>query len=53
MQKARPVPNDLDRLADMGVRLVGRDLLEEGEKVRHDPAVAAAIVGAVHPTEAP
>jgi uncharacterized cofD-like protein len=42
-QKAGPVPNDLEALGGMGVRLVGRDLLEEGEKVRHDPAAAAAV----------
>jgi uncharacterized cofD-like protein len=42
-QRAMPVPNDLEDLRAMGVRLVGRDLLEEGEKVRHDPAASAAV----------
>jgi uncharacterized cofD-like protein len=43
-QKALPVENDLERLNGMGIRIVGRDLLEEGEKIRHNPAAAAAVV---------
>ncbi len=42
-EKAMPVENDLDKLTVMGIKLLGRDLLEEGEKVRHDPAAAAAV----------
>ncbi len=42
-QKALPVANDLEGLSELGVKLVGRDLLEEGEKVRHDPAAAATV----------
>lgn len=42
-QKARPVDNDLARLRGMGVTVVGRDLLQEGEKVRHDPEATAAV----------
>ena len=40
-QHARPVLNDLDRLAGMGVRIVARELAMIGEKVRHDPAAIA------------
>jgi len=40
-QRAQPVEADLERLREMGVRVVARDLLQEGEKVRHDPEVTA------------
>jgi uncharacterized cofD-like protein len=43
LRKALPVKNDLDRLNGLGVKIVGRDLLEEGEKIRHDPAATAAV----------
>jgi uncharacterized cofD-like protein len=42
-QMALPVENDLERLKGMGVRIVGRDLVEESEKIRHDPAATAAV----------
>ena len=42
-QNAMPVPNDLERLCGMGVKLVGRELIEEGAKARHDPAAAATV----------
>jgi uncharacterized cofD-like protein len=42
-QKARPVANDVDRLRRMGVDVIGRDLLQEADKVRHDPAAIAAV----------
>jgi uncharacterized cofD-like protein len=42
-QHSRPVENDFERLRELGVSIVGRDLLQEGEKVRHDPAAAAAL----------
>jgi uncharacterized cofD-like protein len=42
-QRARPVANDLDRLAAMGLTIIGRDLLEESEKVRHCPEAIAAV----------
>ena len=42
-QRAQPVANDLDRLAAMGLTIIGRDLLEESEKVRHDPEAIAAV----------
>jgi uncharacterized cofD-like protein len=43
LHKALPVENDLDRLNGLGVKIVGRDLLEEGEKIRHDSAATAAV----------
>lgn len=42
-QNAQPVENDVERMAEMGVKAVGQRLACEGEKVRHDPAVIAEI----------
>ncbi len=42
-QKASPVEIDLERLAGMGVTVVGRDLLLEEEKVRHAPEAIATV----------
>jgi uncharacterized cofD-like protein len=42
-QKALPVEVDMERLNDMGVKVVGRDLLGNAEKIRHDPAAIAAV----------
>ena len=42
-QRARPVEVDAERLAEQGVRLIGRDLLRKSAKARHDPSIAAAI----------
>jgi uncharacterized cofD-like protein len=42
-QNARPVENDLERLHAMGLKIVGRDLAQAGDKIRHDPAAAAAV----------
>jgi uncharacterized cofD-like protein len=42
-QRALPVENDLDRLAQMGVRVVALDLAADGLKIRHDPAAIAEI----------
>ncbi len=43
-ERAQPVENDVERLQEMGLKVVGGDFLqEEGEKIRHDPkAIAAA-----------
>jgi uncharacterized cofD-like protein len=38
-----PVENDVPRLAAMGIRVVGRNLLAHADKVRHDPESTAAI----------
>ncbi len=42
-QKALPVENDFDRLVEMGLKVVGRRLLQQSEKVRHDPPAIAAV----------
>ncbi len=42
-EQARPVENDMERLRELGVTVVGRDLLQEGEKVRHAPEAVAAL----------
>ena len=42
-REARPVANDIERLEAMGLAVVGRELLLEGEKIRHDPAAIAAV----------
>lgn len=38
-----PVENDLPALAAHGVRVLGRRLLAEADRVRHDPATTAAV----------
>jgi len=43
LRRAQPVEIDTDRLERMGLKVVGRPLLDSGEKVRHDPAMAAAV----------
>jgi uncharacterized cofD-like protein len=42
-RNALPVENDLDRLFQMGLTIIGRDLLQESEQVRHDPAALACV----------
>jgi uncharacterized cofD-like protein len=43
-QQALPVENDLDRIVEMGVKVVtGKLLLQESKRVRHDPEQTAAI----------
>ncbi|HWR50934.1 MAG TPA: gluconeogenesis factor YvcK family protein [Bryobacteraceae bacterium] len=42
-EQVQPVQVDLDRLTGLGITLVGRDLLQEGEKVRHSPEAIAAV----------
>jgi uncharacterized cofD-like protein len=43
VQNVRPVLNDLDRLAEMGLQVVSADLLAPGESVRHDPRASADV----------
>lgn len=40
--EVHPVVNDLSRLARMGLSILARDLLEETDKIRHDPELTAA-----------
>ncbi len=42
-QHAQPVEIDTQRLRGMGVQVLARDLLQEGEKVRHDPEATARV----------
>jgi uncharacterized cofD-like protein len=42
-EEARPVLNDIDRLAEMGLQVVATDLLGEGPAVRHDPRATADV----------
>ncbi len=43
-QRVQPVEHDLGRLRDLGLRVVAEDLLDGGEKVRHNPAALAHLV---------
>ena len=43
VEKSQPVENDNERLEQMGVQVVGADLLAQGEIVRHDPEAAAEV----------
>jgi len=42
-QNAMPVENDLGRLKNLGVKIVGSDLVQEADKIRHDPEAIADI----------
>jgi uncharacterized cofD-like protein len=42
-QEAQPVENDLDRILEMGIQVMGGNFLQESEKVRHNPAEIAAV----------
>lgn len=41
--EAKPVENDVEELVKMGLDVIAGDLLQESEKVRHNPDAAAAI----------
>lgn len=40
---AMPVENDVDRIIPMGVEVMAADLLQQSQRVRHDPARIAAL----------
>jgi uncharacterized cofD-like protein len=42
-ENVRPVMNDVDRLAEMGLQVVATDLLGSGDSVRHDPRASAEV----------
>lgn len=42
-QRVFPVANDTPVLDELGLRVVGTNLLAKGEKVRHDPQATAAV----------
>lgn len=46
VQQALPVENDLERLEELGVKVIARPLAALGNKIRHDPALIADI--AIH-----
>jgi uncharacterized cofD-like protein len=43
-EKALPVENDVDQIFKMGIKVMTGNLLQESEKVRHDPEQTAAVV---------
>jgi uncharacterized cofD-like protein len=43
VEQAKPVEGDIERLKEMGVEVVGADLLLGGDVVRHDPEATGAI----------
>jgi len=42
-QQVKPVEVDMDRLEQLGVKVVAENLLQESATVRHNPAAAAAV----------
>ncbi|MGA2182139.1 MAG: gluconeogenesis factor YvcK family protein [Bryobacteraceae bacterium] len=42
-ERAHPVVNDVDCIRELGVEVLGANLLSEDEKIRHDSPAAAAI----------
>lgn len=42
-ESSLPVENDIRKLVEMGIAVVGTDLLEQTEKVRHSPRATAAV----------
>jgi uncharacterized cofD-like protein len=42
-QSAAPIENDIEAIRAMGVEVVSAPLVEQGEKIRHDPAAAALV----------
>ncbi|MCS7313862.1 MAG: YvcK family protein [Bryobacterales bacterium] len=42
-RRAQPVEVDMERLERLGVKVIARELLQEGEKVRHDPEAVARL----------
>lgn len=43
-EQALPVENDIEQIFKMGIKVLTGNLLQESEKVRHDPEQTAAIV---------
>ena len=42
-QRVFPVQNNYPQLAELGLRVVGRNLLARGERIRHSPQETAAV----------
>jgi uncharacterized cofD-like protein len=43
-QQARPVDVDIDAIVKLGIRIMAGNLVQQSEKVRHDPDATAAVV---------
>jgi hypothetical protein len=43
-EEAKPVENDIDAILKMGVKVLAGNLAQRGDKVRHEPLAAAALV---------
>ena len=43
-EEAKPVENDVDAIFKMGVKVLAASLAQRGDKVRHEPLAAAAVV---------
>jgi uncharacterized cofD-like protein len=43
-EEARPIENDIDAILKMGVKVLAGSLAQRGDKVRHEPVTAAAVV---------
>jgi uncharacterized cofD-like protein len=43
-EEAQPVENDIDAILKMGVKVLAGSLAQRGDKVRHEPLAAAAVV---------
>jgi len=43
-EEAKPVENDVDAILRMGVKVLTGNLAQRGDKVRHEPQAAAAVV---------
>lgn len=42
-ERVFPVENDKPHMEELGVQVIGKNLLDSGEKVRHDPAAIAEV----------
>jgi uncharacterized cofD-like protein len=42
-QDAAPIENDMEALERLGLEVIGADLLQKGQKVRHNPAAVARV----------
>jgi len=43
-EEAKPVENDIDAMLKLGVKVLAGSLAQRGDKVRHEPLAAAAVV---------
>jgi len=43
-EQAQPIEGDIDTILKMGVKVIAGNLAQRGDKVRHEPLAAAAVV---------